>query len=246
MSIFILSIFRSKLKTILSVLLFTVIFVVLLFTINTYCINLEKIKEIEAEVYTVIYVDVEDGEILEKIGTLNYIDHIDDREIITSVHSLTIQAISEDKVDEIVIKLKNMGLEPTTHEIAPSELTLYRDADNFQRLLIGIVILSIVILLVIELKLQVSWECKNILFLKILGYSNFMIALIVLARIYIPVLISILLSITTFTMVILIDIGSLRMFLYITPLIFGSIMFVFLFLMLLSKVKKLKLTTSGL
>lgn len=246
MHMFILSIFRSKLKTILSVLLFTVIFVVLLFAINTYRINLEKIRKIEAEVYTVIYVDVEDSSLLEKIGELDYIDHIDDREIITSVHSLTIRAISEDKVDEIVIKLKNMGLEPTTHEIAPSELTLYRDADSFQRLFISIIILSIIVLLVIELKLQVSWECKNILFLKVLGYSDLMITLIVLARIYIPVLISILLSIAIFTIVILIGNNSLEMFLYTIPLVFGLAMLVILFPMLLSKVKKMKLTNSKL
>lgn len=246
MHMFILSIFRSKLKTILSVLLFTVIFVVLLFAINTYRINLEKIRKIEAEVYTVIYVDVEDSSLLEKIGELDYIDHIDDREIITSVHSLTIRAISEDKVDEIVIKLKNMGLEPTTHEIAPAELTLYRDADSFQRLFISIIILSIIVLLVIELKLQVSWECKNILFLKVLGYSDLMITLIVLARIYIPVLISILLSIAIFTIVILIGNNSLEMFLYTIPLVFGLAMLVILFPMLLSKVKKMKLTNSKL
>ena len=190
------SVFRAKLKITMTFIIYILLFILLIVSMSDYQKNNKKIEELQNDVKNIrISVLVNNNDLLSQIKKIPYIVKIEDKEITNDFYNLLIQIDSKENITNTINDLKKIGLRPTVYSTASSETEIYKEAEQFYKMFILIILTCIFIMIIVETILHSMWEENNIIFLKVLGYSNWLILIIILFRIYIPIIISFIISI---------------------------------------------------
>ena len=240
MHVLVFSVFRSKLKLLLSVLIFTVVLSFMMVVINSYDVNSKKIAELKkTEMKTVINVLVESLNDIEAVEKISHIGEIERREIVSGVYSLTINIDEEKYTDYVEKEISSLNLDYSRDNIISPELEMYIEIDNFNKIFIIVIIIGLILLLFIELKLQFTWESKNILFLNIMGYKKSLVLIIVIARVFISIIFANIFSTILFLMFYTINHFAYNVIVILLPALFCIFSLLFLFPIFFFKMKKL-------
>lgn len=240
MHILVFSILRSKVKLLLSILIFIIILALMMIVINSYDINSKKIAELKkTEMHTVINVSVSNQDDIEKIIKILHINNIDKKELSSNLYSVVITVDEEKNVNYVEKEISVLGYENSKNSIISPELEMYLEIDNFNKIFISVIIICLVILLFIELKLQFVWENKNIIFLKILGYKNSLILTIIFFRILIQIFIADIFSIIIFLVFYIINHYTYNINAILLPTIFCICAITIFLPLFFSKIKKI-------
>lgn len=238
MYILVCSVFRSKIRAFLIIILFFILFFSLTLLLNNYLENQKMIKDLEKNLKTRINVVIEDKKIVEKIESIPNIKIIQNEEIFSNIYHLTIQTELEKDINQIMNQLIDLGLNPTKNKTIPQELETYQDLEDFYQIIVLITTITIVIVVIIEIKIQVMWDKQNIFFLNALGYNKFLITLITLSRLYIFLLISFILSTIVSLIIFLIEKTNIYIFINIFILLVFLILGIIQIQLLMKKIFK--------
>lgn len=236
----ILPVFRSKIKLVLTIIIFTFLFIFLTLTYYNYNKNLSTISELKNSLENYeINVLVENEEVLDKVKIISHIENIDINEIDKNMKYLTIQIDNKDNFNLVMNKLEELELNPTKSKKMNEEIETYKSVENIYKVFITVTCISTILILIMEIILEINWNIKNIIFLKILGYSNLIIMFIMLFRIFIPILISMILSLVIL-FVYLFIISSLNVNIFIFLICISLILLIIQIILLRIKIYKIK------
>lgn len=241
MNILILSIFRTKIKLVLSIFTFTIVFGLMMVVINNYITNSKEIEKLKkSEIHTTITISSVSEKYVEKIENISHINNIEKKSITSSnEYTLIISIDDETNVDDVESKILSFGLKPSKSTIISPKLEMYIEIDNFNKLFAFVIITGLLLLLLFQIKLQFIWENNNILFLKILGYNRLLILIIIIGRVYVPILLANIISIILFLTFYIANNYTYSPVVILLPFIFFVCAIIFLIPLLFSKIKKI-------
>lgn len=195
------SFFRSKIKVILSLLVFIIIFIS--FTFLLYYkerVNVE-IKTIENKVNNrEITFMLNNDLLLDEIRKNENIENID---VYTMGETLIVTIIVDEtnNINRVIDSLDDIGIEVTSSDSSMrDELNNYESIKLIFNIFIIVVVIFLIIIIYVEIKLLIVWDIKDISLLKILGYSNLYICELVISKLYILLILAWIISMILFSL----------------------------------------------
>lgn len=188
--------FRTKIRFVLSLIIFTTLTLILVCFLENYNNTITKIDKIkEKEENRKIVVLLENNITVDDIVKIDYVQSVELRGNLNSSTYATIVVEKENNLGNVMSKLKSLGMNPSIlSDDTDIELNRNKTLESFYGTMIIIVIITFIIIIFTEIKLLLMWDEKNIKFLKVMGYQNHTICIITLSKIYMLILISIILS----------------------------------------------------
>lgn len=191
--------FRAKTRFILPLIIFTVLTVILICFLENYnktIVEIDKIKE-KTENRKIVVL-LENNVTVDDIYKMNHIESIELRGDLNSSTYATILVEKESNMKEVMLELKNMGTNPSVfNDDSQIELNSHKELESFYKTMIIVVIITFIIITLTEIKLLLTWDEKNIKFLKIMGYQDHTVCIITLLKIFLLILMAIIISLVS-------------------------------------------------
>ena len=191
--------FRSKVKVILLLIVFTIIFIS--FTFLLYYkerVNVE-IEIIENKVNNCEMTFMLNNDLL--LGEIRKNENIENIDVYTMGETLIVTIIVDEinNINRVIDKLDSLGIEVSLSDTGvQDELNNYKSIKLMFNIFIIVVVIFLIIIIYVEIKLLIVWDIKDISLLKILGYSNLYICELVIYKLYILLGFSFIISMSFF------------------------------------------------
>ncbi len=232
------SFFREKLRFILSCFIFTFVLLFFLFTISSYNEVEEEIEELKGKITNTEWtINIMDSSLKPFIENL---EHVTIKETHDAGFIISYKISIEEKyVKEVLAKLdKDEFNVQNSNEDILSEIESEESAQQFYRSFIFAVFVFTIGIFYIETRLLLAWDNKNIIFLHILGYPNYLIGILMELKLLFSSTVSAIfacLIFATFDHVI-------YPWQYFLPLIVSISIIIIQYPLLMRRIKKLQLT----
>lgn len=236
---------RSRLKLILSVIIFLVIIVCM-------CFVLQYKETISSKIYTIenktnnreFSLIVDDVNIVNNLENDSRIENVDYTEI-SGHYYVKILVHEIEYVDSIKEYLQSMNITiSSADDKYMDELDVYQSTKLLFNIFLIALLILLIIIIYIQVKLLINWDTNNIVLLKVLGYRLYKLALIEFCKIITIIITSTFFSIIVIFIINVFVIDEISLFKVVIAALLSIIIVIIQQPFFIHKIEKISVTTN--